>query len=141
MRWTTLIKFPVAFCGGSRACRDPEAAAALDQNAARHRHQPALRQRVHRIDKIGLLLRALEQRPRSHTHGERAIGLAVGDLAAQQAGAVLRRGDFHAAARIEHGDDEGLQFLLDRLGKRGVENFAGDVEGQFGHGSVPFCMR
>src|SRR5882757_6680538 len=35
-------------------------AAALDQHAAGHRDQPALRQCVHRIDKIGLLLRTLE---------------------------------------------------------------------------------
>ena len=47
-------------------------AAVLDQHAAGHRHHPALRQRVHRADEIGLLLRPLKQRPRSHAHRQRA---------------------------------------------------------------------
>ena len=68
---------------------------------------------------------------------ERAIGLAVRDLGPHQAGAVLRRGDFDAAAGIENGDDERLQFFLDAFGKGGIENLAGDVEGEFSHGSVP----
>ena len=42
--------------------------AVLDQHAAGHRHQTALRHRIHRIDEIGLLLRALEQGPRAHAH-------------------------------------------------------------------------
>jgi len=53
------------------------------------------------------------------------------DLAAQQAGAVLRRGGFDAAAGVENRDDEGFQFFLDGLGQRYIENLAGDVEGEF----------
>ena len=31
----------------------------------------------------------------------------------------------------------GFSFFSTRLGERGIENLAGDVEGQFSHGSVP----
>src|SRR5437879_6968224 len=65
--------------------RAEQNAAVLDQHAARHRHHPALRQRIHRADEIGLLLRTLEQRPRSHPQGKSAVSLAMGNLAAQQA--------------------------------------------------------
>ena len=61
----------------------------------------------------------------------------MGDLAAHQAGAVLRRGDFDATARIENGDDEGFQFLLDALCERNIENLAGDIEGEFSHEWIP----
>jgi len=44
------------------------------------------------------------------------------DLAAQQAGAVLRRGGFDAAAGVENRDDEGFQFFLDGLCQRYIEN-------------------
>src|SRR4029077_12369961 len=96
-------------------------------------------QRIHRTDKIGLLLRPLEQRARTHAHRQRAIGLAMRDLAAQQAGAVLRRGGFDAAARIQNGDDKGVKFFLDGLDKRYIENLAGDVEGEFSHGWIPYA--
>ena len=58
----------------------------------------------------------------------------MGDLAAQQAGAVLSRGDFDATARIENGDHERFKFLLDAFCESDIENLAGDVEGQFSHG-------
>jgi hypothetical protein len=63
----------------------------------------------------------------------------MGDLAAQQAGAVLRRRDFDAAARVEHGHDQRFQFLLDALGERYIENLAGDIEGQLSHGLSSFA--
>jgi hypothetical protein len=70
---------------------------------------------------------------RAHAHGERAIGLAVGDLFAHQAGAILRRRHLGHAARIQDRDAERLEFLLDRLGQCGIEDLAGDVEGEFSH--------
>src|SRR5689334_11702162 len=62
------------------ADRAEQARAVLDQDATRYRHETALGQRIDGVDEIGLLLRALKQRPRAHAHGERAPGLAVGDL-------------------------------------------------------------
>src|SRR3979490_591464 len=41
-------------------------AAVLNERAAGARRYPALRQRIHRADEIGLLLGTLEQCPRSH---------------------------------------------------------------------------
>ena len=96
-----------------------------------------MRERIHGADEIGLLLRALEQCPRSHAQRERAVSLAVRNLGPHQAGAVLCRRDFHAAAGIQNGDDKRLQFLLDAFGKRSVEDLAGDVEGEFSHGWFP----
>src|SRR5216683_2178265 len=58
-------------------------------------------------------------------------------LTAQQAGAVLGRGDLDATARIKNGHDQRFQFLLDALGEGDVEDLAGDVEREFSHGSVP----
>ena len=110
-----------------------QAAVALDQHAAGHRHQTALRHRIHGADEIGLFLGALEQRPRSHAQRKRAIGLAMRNLGPHQAGAILRRRDLHAAAGIQNGDDQRLQFLLDAFGERGIENLAGDFEGEFSH--------
>ena len=40
----------------------------------------------------------------------------MGDLGPHQAGAVLRRRDFHAATGIENGDDQRLEFFLDARG-------------------------
>jgi hypothetical protein len=65
----------------------------------------------------------------------------MGDLAAQQAGAVLRRGGFDATARVENGHDERFQFLLDTFGEGDIENLAGDVEGQFNHGWIPLRYK
>ena len=50
------------------------------------------------------------------------------NFGAHQAGSVLRRGDFDAAAHIENGHDEGLELLLNALGEGGIENFTGDVK-------------
>jgi hypothetical protein len=55
------------------ADRAEQNAAVLDQDAAGHRHQTALRQRIHRTDEIGLFLRPLEQRAR--THAQRRFGV------------------------------------------------------------------
>ena len=62
------------------------------------------------------------------------------DLGPHQAGAVLGCGDLHRAACVEHGDDERLDFLLDGFRQRGIEDLAGDVEGQFSH-FQSFLMR
>ena len=62
------------------------------------------------------------------------------DLGPHQAGAILRRRDLHAAAGIQNGDDQRLQFLLDALGEGGIENLAGDVEGKFSHEQVPLRL-
>ena len=62
----------------------------------------------------------------------------MGNLGTHQAGAVLRCGDFDAAADIENGHDERLELLLNALGKGGIENFAGDVESEFSHREIPF---
>ena len=59
------------------ADRAEQNSAILDQDAAGHRYQTAWRQRIHRADKIGLLLRPLEQRARALAYGECAIGLAM----------------------------------------------------------------
>jgi hypothetical protein len=40
-------------------------------------------------------------------------------------------------AHVENGDDQRLQFLLDSLGERRIENPAGGVEGQFSHSVQP----
>src|SRR4051812_35449056 len=56
------------------------------------------------------------------------------DLAAQQAGAVLRRGYFDAAAGVEHRHHERFEFFLHALGESGVEDFSRDVEGEVSHG-------
>ena len=68
---------------------------------------------------------------------ERAIGLAVGDLASHQAGAVLRCRDLEHAARVQDGDDQRLQFHVGGLGEGCVEDLAGDVEREFSHGWNP----
>ena len=62
------------------------------------------------------------------------------DFGPHQAGAVLRRRDLHAAAGIQNGDDQRLQLLLDALRKRGIENLASDVEGEFSHKEVPLRL-
>ena len=59
------------------------------------------------------------------------------DLATHQAGAVLCRRDFDAAAGIENGDDEWFQFLLDALCERNIENLAGYIEGEFSNEWIP----
>jgi hypothetical protein len=61
----------------------------------------------------------------------------VGDLGAHQAGAILRGGDFDAATDVENRHDEGLEPLLDTLGKGGIENFASGVEREFSHRGFP----
>ena len=98
-------------------------------------------QRIHGVDEIGLFLGTLEQCPRSHTQGKRAIGLAMGDLGTHQTGSVLRRGDFDATTGIENGDHQRFQLFLDALGERGVEDLAGNIEREFSHGSVPLRGR
>src|SRR5258708_31172090 len=45
----------------------------LDQDAAGHRHQLSFRHRINGADEVSLLLRALDQRPRTHAEGECAI--------------------------------------------------------------------
>src|ERR1700737_5133537 len=120
---------------------EQRAAAILDQYATWHRHQCAARPRIHCADEIRLLLGALEQRPRSHAGGQSTVGLAVSDLAAQQAGAVLGGKRLDAAARIEHGDDERLQFLLDTFRQSHVEDLACNVESEISHGVVPLYCK
>ena len=65
----------------------------------------------------------------------------MGDLGPHQAGAVLRRGEFGAAARIEDGHHKRFQLLLDALGESGIEDFSGDVEGQFSPGWIRLYLR
>jgi hypothetical protein len=49
--------------------------------------------------------------------------------------------DLHAAAGIQNGDNQRLQFFLDALGEGGIENLAGDVEGEFGHEIGSFAIE
>jgi hypothetical protein len=66
----------------------------------------------------------------------RAVSLAMGDLAAPQAGAILRR-VCDAAARVKNGDDEGFQFLLNALGEGDIADLADNFEREFSHASGP----
>ena len=128
----------VVRCVTTDADSAEENIAVLDEDAARYRDEAALRQRIHGADEIGLLLGPLKQCPRPHAQRQRAISFAMRDLGAHQAGTVLGRRDFDAAAHIKDGDDKGLEFLLDALGEGGIENLAGKIESEFSHGSIPY---
>jgi hypothetical protein len=74
------------------------------------------------IDERRLLGRALRELPRAEAHGERAPGLAVAELEAQEARAVLALEGDDVAAGVEHHDAELQEIALARLGDGAVDD-------------------
>ena len=63
------------------------------------------------------------------------------DLAALQAGAVLRRESLQAAPRVQHRDGQRVELLLEAFGERDIDNLLGSVEREIGHGMIPLRAR
>src|SRR5690606_19437113 len=91
---------------------------------------------IHRADEVRLLAGTLEQRPRTHAEGESAVSLAMGDLAAHQAGAVLRRERLYRTARIEHGHGQRVELARGTFSECTLDNLVRRLKRQFGHRGI-----
>jgi hypothetical protein len=101
---------------------DDRVVGGTDQHAARHRDQRAAHHVRHCRNEMRPLLRALAQCARPNAHRQRAVCLAVRDLVAAQAGAVLGGERLRHTARIEHQHRQRLEFCCARVRECGGDD-------------------